>query len=156
MTHRSDFGSLDYNLNGEVDWKRKNFLSGIVGLQLSIPIFNAFETKARIRTAKINLEDAKLTHDDALQRVQKDISQAWQGAVTAHKRYEAEIKAEESCALAYHYVLKRYDAGMATLFDLSQSRQQWFTASENALRMKYEFLIRKKILDIETQFVTQE
>ena len=94
------------------------------------------------------MEDAKLAHDDALQRIQKDISQAWQGTVTAHKRYEAEIKAEESSALAYRYVLKRYDAGMATLFDLNQSRQQWFTASENALRMKFEFLIRKKILDI--------
>lgn len=53
-------------------------------------------------------------------------------------------------------VSKRYDAGMATLFDLSQSRQQWFTASENALRMKFEYLIRKKILDIETQFVTKD
>ena len=148
-------GSLNYNLSGESSWKRKNFLFGVVGLKLSIPIFDAFETKARIRTAKINLEDAKLAHDDALLRIQKDISQAWQGAVTAHKRYEAEIKAEESSALAYRYVLKRYDAGMATLFDLSQSRQQWFTASENALRMKFEYLIRKKILDIETQFVTK-
>ena len=151
LTPWGQLGSLNYYLNSEVDWKRKNFLSGIVGLQLSIPIFNAFETKARIRTAKINLEDAKLAHNDALQRIQKDISKAWQAAVTAHKRYEAEIKAEQSSALAYRYVLKRYDAGMATLFDLSQSRQQWFAASENALRMKYEFLIRKKILDIETQ-----
>ena len=149
-------GSLNYNLSGESSWKRKNFLFGVVGLKLSLPIFDAFETKARIRTAKINLEDAKLAHDNALLRIQKDISQAWQGAVTARKRYEAEIKAEESSALAYRYVLKRYDAGMATLFDLSQSRQQWFTASENALRMKFEYLIRKKILDIETQFVTKD
>jgi outer membrane protein len=156
LTPWGQLGFLNYYLNNEVDWKRKNFLSGIVGLQLSIPIFNAFETKARIRTAKIDLEDAKLAHNDALQRIQKDISQAWQGAVTAHKRYEAEMRAEESSALAYRYVLKRYDAGMATLFDLSQSRQQWFAASENALRMKYEFLIRKKILDIETQFVTND
>ena len=149
-------GSLNYNLSGESSWMRKNFLFGVVGLKLSIPIFDAFETKARIRTAKINLEDAKLAHDNALLRIQKDISQAWQGAVTARKRYEAEIKAEESSALAYRYVLKRYDAGMATLFDLSQSRQQWFAASENALRMKFEYLIRKKILDIETQFVTKD
>ena len=103
-------GSLNYHLSGEFDWKRKNFLFGVVGLKLSIPIFDAFETKARIRTAKINLEDAKLAHDDALLRIQKDISQAWQGAVTA---------------------------------------------SENALRMKFEYLIRKKIIDIETQFVTK-
>ena len=143
--------TLNYHLSSDVDWKRKNFLFGVVGLKLSIPVFNAFETRAHIRTAKVNLEDAKLAYDDAQQRIQKEISQAWQGAVTARKRYEAEVKAEESSSLAYRYALKRYDAGKATLFDLSQSRQQWFTASENALRMKFEYLIRKRILDIQTQ-----
>lgn len=142
-------GTISYNFSSEAAWKRKNFLHGIVGLKLSIPIFDAFDTKARIRTAKVNLEDARLAYDDARQRITKDISQAWQGAATAHKRYEAEVKAEESSALAYRYALKRYDAGMATLYDLSQVRQQWFTASENALRMKYEYLIRKRILEIQ-------
>lgn len=143
--------TINYHYSGEIDWNWRNTLIGIVGLRLFIPIFNGFETKARIRTAKVNLEDAKLAYNNAQQRIQKIIIQARQEAVTAHKRYEAEVKAEESSALAYHYVLKRYDAGMATLFDLNQSRQQWFTASENALRMKYEYLIRKRILDIQTQ-----
>ena len=146
-----NLGGIRYDINSEAEWKNKNFLYTMVGLKLSIPVFDAFETKARIRTAKVNLEDAKIAYDDAQQRIQKNISQAWQGAVTAYKRYEAEVKSEESCALAYRYVLKRYDAGMTTLFDLSQSRQQWFTASENALRMKFEYLIRKKILEIQTQ-----
>ena len=141
-------GNLNYHFDFETEWKRKNFFYGFVGLKLSIPIFDAFETKARIRKAKVNLEDAKLAYDDAQQRISRDIRQAWQGAVTAQKRYEAEMKAEESSELSYSYALKRYDAGMATLFDLSQIRQQWFTASENALRMKYEYLIRKRILDI--------
>ena len=143
-------GSLNYYLSSETAWRRKNFLHGLVGLKLTIPLFDAFETKARIRTAKVNLEDARLAYDDARQRVRKDISQAWQAAVTAHKRYEAEAKAEKSSALAYRYALKRYDAGMATLYDLSQARQQWFTASENALRMKYEYLIRERMLYIHT------
>ena len=136
-------------LNFDTDWKWKNFLFGYVGLRLSIPIFNAFETRARIRTAKVHLEDARLAHNDARQRINKDIRQAWQAALTASRRYEAEIRSEESSALAYRYAQKRYDAGMATLFDLNQIRQQWFTASENALRMKYEYLIRKRILDIQ-------
>ena len=37
----------------------------------------------------------------------------------------------------------------STFFDISQIHQQWFAASENALRMKYERLIRKRILDIQ-------
>lgn len=145
------FGEFSYRFSNEADWKRKNFLHGFVGLRLSVPIFNAFETKARIRTAKVNLEDARLAYDDARQRIGKDIRQAWQEAVTAQKRYEAEVKAVESGALAYRYAVKRYDAGMMTLFDLSQIRQQWFGASESALRMKYEYLIRKRILDIHTR-----
>ena len=149
VTPWGPFGNLNYYFSYETEWKRKNFLYSFVGLKLSVPIFNAFETRARIRTAKVNLEDAKLAYDDARQRINKDIRQAWQGAVTAYKRYEAEVKAEESGALAYRYALKRYDAGMMTLFELSQIRQQWFTASENALRMKYESLIRKRILDIQ-------
>jgi outer membrane protein len=148
ITPWGQLGNLNYYLSSETAWKRKNFLQGIVGLKLTIPIFDAFETKARISTAKVNLEDARLAYDDARQRIHKDISQAWQAAVTAHKRYEAEVKAEEASALAYRYALKRYDAGMATLYDLSQVRQQWFTATENALRMKYEYLIRKRILEI--------
>jgi outer membrane protein len=143
-------GSLNYHVGIEGEWKRKNYFYGFVGLRLSIPVFDAFETKARIRKAKVSLEDARLAYDDAQQRVDKDIRHAWQGAVTAQKRYEAEVKAEESSALSYRYALKRYDAGMSTLFDLSQIRQQWFTSSENALRMKYEYIIRKKILEILT------
>lgn len=142
--------NVSYHLKGASEWRRKNFLYGVVGLRLTIPIFDAFETKARIRTAKVNLEDAKLAYDNARQRIRKEIRQAWQEAVTAHKRYDAEVKAEEACALAYRYAQKRYDAGMATLFDLSQARQQWVSASESALRMKYEYLIRKKILDIQS------
>lgn len=143
-------GNLNYHVGIEGEWKRKNYFYGFVGLRLSIPVFDAFETKARIRKAKVSLEDARLAYDDAQQRVDKDIRHAWQGAVTAQKRYEAEVKAEESSALSYRYALKRYDAGMSTLFDLSQIRQQWFTSSENALRMKYEYIIKKKILEILT------
>ena len=101
ITPLGQLGNLNYYLSSEAAWRRKNFLHGIVGLKLTIPIFDAFETKARISTAKVNLEDARLAFDDARQRIQKDISQAWQGAVTAHKRYEAEVKAEEASALAY-------------------------------------------------------
>ncbi len=151
MLPYGSLGGLSYHLSAEGDWKRKNFLNAIIGLKLSIPVFDAFGTKARIRTAKVNLEDARLAYDDAHQRIRRDITQAWQEAVNARKRHDAEVKAEQSCALAYRYVLKRYNAGMATIFDLSQSRQQWFAAAENALRMKYEFLIRKKILDIQSQ-----
>ena len=145
------FGSLNYHLSFDSEWKRRNFLHAFVGLRLSVPIFNAFETRAHIRTAKVNLMEAQLACDDTRRQLQQDVRQAWQAAVTARKRYEAEVKAEAASSLAYQYVVKRYEAGMATLYDLSQSRQQWFAATKNVLRMKYEYIIRKKILEIKVE-----
>lgn len=145
------FINPNYYFSYDLEWKRKNFFYSFVGLKLSIPIFDAFHTKARIRTAKVNYDDAKVALNDAQQHVQKEIQQAWQGALNAQKRYEAEVKSQEANELAYHYALKRYDTGMNTIFDLNQSRQQWFTASENTLRMKYEYIIRMKILEILTE-----
>ena len=142
-------GTIGYNISYESDSRCQNFLTGMVGLSLSVPIFNGFETKARIRTAKVSLDDAQLAYADAQQRVSRQISQSWHRASTAYQRYQAEVKAQQASALAYSYALKSYDAGKATIFDLSQSRQQWFTATENVLRIKYEYLIRKRILDIQ-------
>lgn len=142
------YNRINIPVNYESDGKWHNYLHAFAGLQLTIPIFDAFRTKARIRTAKIGLEDARLAYDDARHRVEKEISQAWQATVTAYKRYQAEVKAEESGALSYRYALKRYEAGMSTFYDLNQSHQQWFDASENAMRMKFEYLIRKRILEI--------
>ena len=140
-----------YRLNGDWNWKNKNLINAYVGLKLQLPVFDAFGTKARIRMAKLSLDDARLRLFETQHRVRKEMHQAWQGAVTAYKRYEAEQQSEAANALAYSYALKRYDAGMATLFDLNQSRRQWFIASENVLRLKYEYIIRKKILDIQTE-----
>ena len=126
----------------------KDSYQAMVGLKLSIPIFNAFDTRNKIRRAKIGLMNAKVVLDDKKLQLRKNIEQAYFNALTAQKKYAAEVKAESANSLSYKYVEKRYDSGRSTIFDLNQSRQMWFSASENALRAKYEFLIRKKILDI--------
>jgi outer membrane protein len=120
----------------------------MVGLKLSIPVFNAFDTRNKIRRAKASLMDTRLVMDDRKLQLRKNIEQAYYNALTAQKKYAAETKSETANSISYKYAEKKYESGRSTIFDLNQSRQMWFTASENALRAKYEFLIRKKILDI--------
>ena len=45
-----------------------------------------------------------------------------------------------------------YDVGRSTTYDLDQSRLQWFAASEEAIRSKYEYLLRNKILEFYTNY----
>lgn len=124
---------------------KNNYQAGI-GLRLSIPVFNAFETRNRIRHAKIALIDAETNLTDSKLQLRKDIQQAYYNANIAQKKYAAEQKSESSSSISYRYTEKSYSVGRATLFDLNQSKQQLITSRENALRAKYEYCIRKIIL----------
>ncbi len=119
----------------------------VIGLSLRVPIFNGFKTRNSIRKAKLAYEDAQVTLDDARLKLQKEIQQAYYNAITARDKFEAANKAETSNSLSYSYENEKYDSGRSTVYDLNQSRQKWFTAQEDALRSRYEYLIRMKILD---------
>jgi outer membrane protein len=119
----------------------------VIGLSLKVPIFNGFKTRNSIRKAKLAYEDAQVTLDDSRLKLQKEIQQAYYNAITARDKFEAANKAEASNALSYAYENEKYDSGRSTVYDLNQSRQKWFSAQEDALRSRYEYLIRMKILD---------
>ncbi len=119
----------------------------VIGLSLKIPIFNGFKTRNSIRKAKLDYEDALVTLNDSRLKLQKEIQQAYYNAVTARDKFESAQKAEVSNALSYSYENEKYDAGRSNIYDLNQSRQKWFSAQEDALRSRYEYLIRIKILD---------
>ena len=152
LSLRASFRDYYYGLfdGGNPGFKTqlKDSYQAMIGLKLSIPIFNAFDTRNKIRRAKVGLKDAKVMLDENKLQLRKNIEQAYFNALTAQKKYAAEVKSESANSLSYKYVEKRYDSGRSTIFELNQSRQKWFAASENALRAKYEYLIRKKILDI--------
>lgn len=119
----------------------------IIGLSLAIPIFNGLSTRNAIRKAKIVKMDAEISLNDSRQVLRKEIQQAYYNAIIARDRYVAACKAETSNSISFNYEQESYLSERATLFDLSQSRQKWFTAQEDALQAKYEYLIRVKILD---------
>jgi len=126
----------------------KTNYQALVGLKLTIPIFNAFQTRNNIRNAKTALADANVALIDAQLNLRKDIQQAYYKALTAKDKYEASVKSEKSNAISYEYLERKYSVGRASLYDLNQSKQQWFSSKESAIRAKYELIIRMKILEL--------
>ncbi len=122
-------------------------LNEVVGLHLSIPIFNRFQTRSNIRTAKLNLMEQQLALDDARQNLRTEMQKAYTNTIVALDKLDAAQKAVDAAAVSVSYEQERYDAGRSSVFDLINAQQKHMKACQDAVQAKYEYFIRQRILD---------
>lgn len=126
-----------FNLNG----------SEYVGLSLSIPIFDRFQTRNAVRQARLNISSQSIYLAKAKLSLEKEIQQAYWNAVNAHSNYESAQKAYASTSLAYSYEAERYAAGRGTAYELQQARTKMERSAQDEVQAKYDLIMRLKILE---------
>ena len=153
QTGQSVVGQFPNTINREV--KADAFLDqayendGIsYGLQLSIPVFNAFSVRANVRRSKISLERSKLQLQQAALDLESNVYQAYVDANGSRKAYQAAQKSVASQELAYQYAKDRYDAGATNAFDFSQSKLRYDNAQVELNRSKYDYIFKIKVLEL--------
>lgn len=122
-------------------------INEVVGLHLTVPIFNRFKTRGDIRTAKLNVIQQQLALDDARQHLYKEMQQAYTNTLVARDKQQSAQKAAAAAAVSVSYEQDRYDAGRNSVFDLINAQQKHLKASQDAVQAKYEYLIRQRILE---------
>lgn len=122
-----------------------------VGLRLSIPIFNAMQTKYRVEMSKLSIKNQELAIANARKDLKKDIQQAFYNALAAEQKYMAADETYQSAEIAYRYSDESYVAGKATLLELNESKNRLFKSESEMLQAKYEYLYRVKVLNYYNQ-----
>ena len=122
-------------------------LNEVVGLHLSIPIFNRFQTRSNIRSAKLNLMEQQLALDDARQNLRTEMQKASTNTKVALDKLAAARKAVDAAAVSVSYEQDRYEAGRSSVFDLINAQQKHLKTCQDAVQAKYEYYIRQRILD---------
>ncbi|MFD2892562.1 TolC family protein [Flavobacterium chuncheonense] len=118
-----------------------------IGLQLNVPILNGFSTRGRVQRAKINQEKAEIQLSQAELDLERNVYQAYNDVINARKTFEAAQKTVEARQQAYNFSKERYDVGLMNAFDFSQSTLALQNAQIDALRNKYEYIFKTKILE---------
>lgn len=118
-----------------------------IGFQLNVPIFNRFSTRNNVKRSKINVENAKYLLEQAELDLESTVYQAYNDAKNAKKSYEAANKTEEARQLAFDYSRERYNVGLINAFDFNQSKVQYENAQSDAIRAKYDYLFKLKVLE---------
>lgn len=126
-------------------------MNEVIGLHLKVPIFNRFQTRNNIRSAKMDVLNQSLALEEARLNLSKEIQTAQTNAHVARQKQVSARKAVDAAAVSLSYEQERYDAGRSSVFDLLQARQKHLEARQDAMQAKYELMIRQRILKFYTE-----
>ena len=128
-----------YNMSGletasfNSQW-RQNF-NKYIQFSLSIPLFNRFATRNRVKSAR-----SKKT-------LYKEIQQAYYNALAAEAKYRSSLSASEAAQASFDLMSEKYANGKATATEYNEMRTNWMKALSDHIQARYEYIFRSKILD---------
>jgi outer membrane protein len=118
-----------------------------LGLNLSIPVFNKFQTRTQIKNAELQAVNQELELQNTKNVLRTEIEQAYTNALAALKKYIASNKAVESMKEAFRYTEEKFNVGMVNSVEYNQAKNNLTKASSDLAQAKYDYIFRSKILD---------
>jgi len=136
-----------YNSNVSFSDQNSDNQNTYVGLSLSIPIFNKFQNRNKVRRANINVLDAQYALDQEKLKLRKEIQQAYADAKAAYNKYVSSNEAVESYKESFRYTEQKFNVGLVNSVDYNVAKTDFTRAQSDLLQSRYEYILRNKILD---------
>ncbi len=118
-----------------------------IQFNLTIPIFNGWQTNTMISNAKISVLNSKYDLEYTRNMLYKEIQQAYADAVASLKKYRASEKAVSSMEESFRYTEQKFNVGMVTSVDYNTAKNQLTSAQSDLLQSKYEYIFKTKVLE---------
>jgi outer membrane protein len=127
-----------YTTAGTKGWgtQMKNGLNEIVGVSISVPIFDGNATKRAVAKAKLNALEYELQQESLLNTLSQTIENLYIDARGAQAKYTSGITQLEATQLTSDLVNRQFELG-------SVNTLEWLTAHNNLLNARLELLQSK-------------
>jgi outer membrane protein len=120
---------------------------GAVGMNLNIPIFNGGLYKARRFEAEEKAAAAGQGLRDLELQISHDVRVAWLDATNAYERLGLTQQLLDQAKLALDLAQTRYNLGLSSIVELSQSQLQYTSAELARARAQYDYDAQETILN---------
>lgn len=117
-----------------------------LGVSLSVPIFNRFQTKNRVAQSEISKQISETQLESEKLNLKQTIEQSFLDVKTALKSYEAAKISLEAQQEAFKNAQERYNFGAMTQFDFDQVRTRLVNAQATLISSKYDYVFKTKVL----------
>ena len=125
----------------------KNNRFSSVGLGVAIPIFNRSIARNRVKLSQIELENNELQEQETKRQLRQDIDQAYLNMTNAYNRYQVLLEQVNAYQESFRAAEIRYNSGVGTSIDYLIAKDRLDRANINLVTAKYDFVLRKRILD---------
>lgn len=118
-----------------------------ISFNVSVPIFNRWQTRNQIQQREIDYRNAGIRLEDLRQEVFLELQQAYNDYIGLAKELNATEKALFAAEKAYETEQERYNVGSATLIELTNANNEFIRASSNRVQAMYQFIFQEQVLD---------
>ena len=124
-----------------------NYFTQQVGLSISIPILNQGILRTNYSKSKLNLRNQELQRDQDNLTLKNNIYQAYNAAITALQKFEANKITVVATQKSFEYAQKRYNIGMLNTIDLLTNQNNFGNARINLLSSQFDYVFKMKVLE---------
>jgi len=124
-----------------------NNLFTSISLNLSVPLFNANQTRNKIKLAKLDLENSRIIEKSSKIQLQQSIEKAFVELTNAQSRLTILEDQVTSFAESFRAAEIRFNAGDITSVDYLIAKNNYDRSQINLIISKYDVILRKKVLD---------
>ena len=117
------------------------------GLQVNVPILNGGTLKINYRRAQANLRNYELQQQLDNLTLKQNIYQAYNLAVAALQKFEANKKTVAATGRSYDYAQKRYKVGILNTIDLLTNQNNYYKAKIDLLYSQFDYVFKMKVVE---------
>ncbi len=119
----------------------------LIGINLTIPIFNRFQIRTSIFNAKVNYENNLINYENYQNIVYAQILTAYNNFITNKEQYKASVTGYLAAKLSFEKQTERFNLGIGTVIELSLASQTYVQALSVKAQAEYSLIFQKIILD---------
>jgi outer membrane protein len=128
----------------------RNSIGYSVGLNLNWSIFDGFQTRYNVESAKINHLNQKLDYEDLKNNIVLDLQLAVNDYAAALMQIEKSKVSLTASRSAFEDIKRKYELGATGFVELSTARASLFNARSNLSQATYNLALQKSVLDFAT------
>lgn len=128
-----------FDFFGKGDW----FTISSINLNIAIPIFNGFATKAKIAQAEIKVRQLDNQLEALKLSIDKDVAQAKNNYTSAISTLDYQQKNMELAETVYQQTKKKYEIGTGSQMEINMAQTDMKAAQTNYINALYDAVIAK-------------
>lgn len=121
--------------------------NNMIGISLSIPIFDNHQNKSNVQKAKLQYSNSQLNLATKQKELYSTVETLWLDALNAQQQYAAADTKLKSSQTSYDMVSEQFTLGMKNTVELLTEKNNLQSAQQQRLQAKYMAVLDRALLD---------